>query len=351
MSVSTDLSTAKSAYTTRHVRLETIEQLITDGQPEAGDLVLARVAGLGQHVRLERPDGRRAELYEGEAIIVAYGNRYAPDQFEAVVPDDLGPCDLVAAGGVAARTLSQHAAMLPPTRLEPLGLLGDATGRRINLRDWRLPDPSPTPDASLTDAAPTTIAVVGTSMNAGKTTAAAALIRGMTIAGHRVAAAKVTGTGAGGDIWLMIDSGASPVLDFTAAGFASTYLCDPEEILSSLRILWGHLAATRPDVIVLEIADGLYQRETATLLASTELANLVDTFVFAAGDAMGAVTGVATLRAFGLPVAGVSGLLTASPLATHEAKGALDVPVFTRAELCDAPAAILATLARPVAVT
>lgn len=333
----------KSAYTTRHVRLEALDHVHRDGRPAAGDLVLATVAEIGQHERLELSDGRRATLYTGEQIIVAYGNRYAPDQFEAVVPDDLGACDLVAAGGVAGRTVSSHAAMLEPTRLDPVGFLADAAGRRINLRDWRLPEPG------AADVVPHTIAVVGTSMNAGKTTTAAGIIRGLSSAGHRVAAAKVTGTGAGGDVWLMTDAGASPVLDFTAAGFASTYLCDAADVESSLRILWGHLANGGPDVIVLEIADGLYQRETAALVASPGFADLVDTVVFAAGDAMGAVGGVDALRRLGLPVAAVSGLLTASPLATEEARAALDVPVFTLDELFDLPRALAPTRSAAVA--
>lgn len=85
--------TTKAAYTTRHVRLESACSVELADRPETGDLVLAR---------------GRATLYEGDAIVVAYGNRYAPDQFEAVVPDDLGECDLVAGGGIAATTLSQH---------------------------------------------------------------------------------------------------------------------------------------------------------------------------------------------------------------------------------------------------
>ena len=98
--------TTKAAYTTRHVRLESACSVELADRPETGDLVLARVTELGQHYRLELPDGRRATLYEGDEIVVAYGNRYAPDQFEAVVPDDLRECDLVAGGGIAATTLS-----------------------------------------------------------------------------------------------------------------------------------------------------------------------------------------------------------------------------------------------------
>ncbi len=55
-------------------------------------------------------------------------------------------------------------------------------------------------------------------MNAGKTTTAASLIKGVTAYGMKVGAAKITGTGAGGDFWFMIDSGTEPVLDFVDAG-------------------------------------------------------------------------------------------------------------------------------------
>ena len=104
------LASAKSAYTTRFLS-RLIERdphgygLVSDDLtvPRAGDVVLARVLELGQHVRIERPDSRKASLFEGDEILVAYGNRYAPDQFEAEVPADLGPAHMVAAGGAAGR--------------------------------------------------------------------------------------------------------------------------------------------------------------------------------------------------------------------------------------------------------
>ncbi|CAN5548791.1 hypothetical protein BH18ACT3_BH18ACT3_16550 [soil metagenome] len=63
--------TTKAAYTTRHVRLESACSVELADRPETGDLVLARVTELGQHYRLELPDGRRATLYEGDEIVVA----------------------------------------------------------------------------------------------------------------------------------------------------------------------------------------------------------------------------------------------------------------------------------------
>lgn len=51
------------------------------------------------------------------------------------------------------------------------------------------------------------------------------------------------------------------------------------------------LAATGPDVIVVEVADGLYQGETARLVRDPLFKQQVDKVVFAAGEALGALAG------------------------------------------------------------
>ena len=93
--------------------------------PQAGDVVIARVTEILNHKRVETPESRKAILFEGAIIMLAYGNRYAADQFLAHVPDSLEPCHLVAAGGVAGMVTEQHVNMDDPTRIEPLGLLPD----------------------------------------------------------------------------------------------------------------------------------------------------------------------------------------------------------------------------------
>jgi len=116
------LSQAKWAYTTRRIDQQQPLQLLQGSLcPEAGDLLLARVEELGQHKRLELVSSRRATLFEDDEIVVVYGNRYAPDQFEGIVPDHLGACRLVAAGGVAARLLNRHDKVKSATRITPYG--------------------------------------------------------------------------------------------------------------------------------------------------------------------------------------------------------------------------------------
>jgi len=339
------LARAKCAYTTGHVSFAGFDHLVDDVEPDAGDLVLARVTEIGQHAKIELTDGRRSTLFPGDEVVVCFGARYAPDQFEAVVPDDLGPCQLVAAGGLAARARSRHDKMAEPTTLEVIGLVADAEGHRANLTRWSL---EPGPLAATAGDRPPVVAVVGTSMNAGKTTSAAGLVRGLVQSGLRPAAAKVTGTGAGGDIWLLGDAGASPVLDFTAAGLASTYQAGEAEIERVFTTLTSNLLATGADAVVLEVADGLCQAETAALVSSAVFAEAVDTIIFAAGDALGADAGVGWLEHRGLPVVAVSGLLSCSPMASSEAAALTGLPVLDLVALGDGER-VRALTARPAA--
>lgn len=322
------LNAAKRAFTTRRVDFADAYQLIADRSPAAGDLVLARVESVGHHARIESPEGRRRTLYAGDEIVVAFGARYAPDQFEAVVPDDLGPCHLVAGGGVAALVLSRNGRIGLATRITPLGLMGDRAGTVINLRDYALPP-------VLAERQPTVVVVAGTSMNAGKTTTAAGLVHGLARAGLKVGAGKVTGTGSGGDIWSMKDAGADLVLDFTDMGHATTAGLNENAIETVALGLIDQLSAAACDIIVIEIADGILQRETRALLQSPRFQSRISNVLFASGDALGASGGVAWLRSIGLEVAGISGLVSISPLASREAEEASGAKVLSLDALKD----------------
>lgn len=328
------LLAAKPAYTTRHIDLDGAAGLITGVAPEVGDLVLAAVSGIGQHPRIEGPDGRRATLFPGDEVVVAYGHRYAPDQFEGSVPTDLGPCELVAAGGIAARVDSAHGKMRPATTLEPVGLLATADGSRLRL------EPGPEPRLTTTPDRPLTIAVVGASMNAGKTTTAAHLVRGMRRAGLRVGAAKATGTGAGGDVWLLGDAGAYPVYDFTWAGLPSTFRAGPDEVRRVFTTLHDRLTEDGCEVAVIEVADGIYQQETAELVTDPVFAERVDAVVFAAYDALGAAAGVEWLGQHDLAPLALSGVMSSSPLATREAEAATGCDVWGLSYLEDPAVAL-----------
>jgi len=322
---------AKRAFSVRRVPMKDMRAILTeDHAPRPGDVVLARVTEIGRLERIELPTGRKSRLYEGDEVILAYGHRYAPYAYEAEIPDDLGECDLAAAGGIASNVLAAattFAGIRTPTRVQPIGVFADAQGRPINVSDYAVQ-----PSLPRTRNVPV-VAVVGASMNSGKTTTVAGIVRGFANQGFKVGAAKITGTGAGGDLWKFHDAGAAAALDFTDAGMATTYLAPVEQIARGAVDLAAALMARRCDVIVIEIADGVQQRETLALLDEPGLRGLVDQWVFAADSAASAANGVEVMQGAGLSVAAISGRLTASPLAMREAAGLVDLPIIGLPEL------------------
>ncbi|WP_210506496.1 DUF1611 domain-containing protein [Naasia sp. SYSU D00057] len=324
----TQLDRVKRAFTTRRVPMEAAQTIVFGKvRPRSGDLVLASVSRLGHHRHIEQPDGRRAALHRDDMIVVTYGDRYATDQFESHVPTTIGRTQLVASGGIASRVLSRSQAVRAATDILPAGLLGDERGRPLNVKDFALPTVLPARDR------PRTVAVIGTSMNSGKTTTICHLVYGLTAAGLRVGAAKATGTGSGNDYWCMLDAGAHRMLDFTDVGMASTYRQPMAVIERNLAQLVNHLTHSGSAVNLIEIADGIYQGETSRLIQSRAFHELIDAVIFAAPDAMGAAAGVTHLRNLGHDVLAVSGLLTRSPLATREAKTATGLPVLSLDDL------------------
>lgn len=321
-----NFKSVKRAFVTRNVRIEDAKGFRSDLKPRNGDLCIARVKQLGHHQKIEQTDGRRARMFAGDMIIVAYSNRYATDQFEGKVPEAVEPCSLVAAGGIAATLLSRHSSTRKPTEIEPLGILCREDGGAMNVMDYALPtaaiDRTVRPHMAL---------VVGSGMNAGKTTTVSAIVRVAKRAGLKVGAIKITGTGAGGDLWFYKDSGAKVTIDFTDAGYAATVGLNLSQLETIADTLYAE-AAKSCDIIIAEIADGLFQTETDLLMKSPKFQNMVDSVLFASGDPMGALAGVRHLRALGLIPSAVSGALTASDLAAKEAAAATGLPALTLSE-------------------
>jgi hypothetical protein len=290
-------------------------------EPRLGDVVVSRVVCVAEHDSVEDVHGRRVRLYTGDLVVGAYGNRYATEFYEGYLPD--GPqAHLLTAGGVVGTVASAHARRGPPTTLEVLGPLTTAGGRLVSLEDQAIPAPVP-----VNGTRPLTVVVVGSSMGAGKTTTAAALIKGWTRTGLSSAAGKVTGSGSGKDRWMYLDAGADTVIDFLDFGMPSTYGYPPHRLHTTMTGIRDALAAHHPDAIVLEIADGLLHTETAALAAT--LPGFADAVILAVRDPLAAYAGVHILTNLGVTVTAISGLITASPLATTEAHTATGITIIS----------------------
>lgn len=322
---------ARRSFATRRVSLRAMRTLVGGAvRPRSGDIVLARVTRLGHHRHLERETGRRSVLHEGDLVIVAYGDRYATDQFESYVPRHLGTVNLVASGGIASHVRTRAVGVRAATQIDPVGLIGDDSGRPLNVADFRLASVDVPADR------PRTVAVLGTSMNAGKTTTIHYMAHGLAKAGARPGVTKVTGTGSGNDYWVMLDAGAHMMLDFTDVGLATTFQQPTAVLEQATSQLVSNLALGGSGVCFVEIADGVFQRDNRSLLRSVVLHDLIDVVVLAASDAMGAAQGVRTLTDLGFDVRAISGTVTKSPLAMREAEDALQLPIWGIPQLQEA---------------
>jgi hypothetical protein len=285
-----------------------------------GSLMLGRVVTIGRHKDLETHAGRRMTLYPGDLFVGALGNRYATDQFEAVARC-WGPLGhIVGIGGVCGEVVSMNTRMTEPTVVEWLGRLAGADGQPLHLSDFHLPRGDARPSRR-----PVTVLSLGASMNSGKTTTAAQLIHSLAAAGHRVAAAKLTGTACVKDPNLLYDSGASVVLDFTHAGWPSTAGCSLEQLLGIASHLRAVLDSHEPEFVVMEIADGIVQRETAMMLADPGFRDSIDAVTFAGPDALSCDAGVRRLRALGYQVLATAGFVANGRLGIQETEAACGV--------------------------
>ncbi len=298
-----------------------------NGEPRAGEILLAQVEKIGKNTGLELADGRRSTLHLGDRIAVVLGNRYATGQFEGYAETNGDRCDLLSMGGLCGLVRSKHVGVGEPTKLRLLGGFVDPAGQSLRLSDFALPR------TVASSERPRVLVVCGTSMDAGKTHTVMSLIKGLRKEVDRVAGIKLTGTATGRDTWSMHDAGACAALDFVDGGMASTYLTSTEELLDLYDRLIGHARQRAAEWVVVEIADGLLQRETAALLQSPRFTEGVDRWVFAAGDPLAACAGHALLRSWGIEPVAISGLMTMSPLAVKEARLAVDTPCFTADEL------------------
>ena len=138
---------------------------------------------------------------------------------------------------------------------------------------------------------------------------------------------------AGKDARYFGSCGARPVVDFTDAGFPSTYMISLEELLSIHQSLIGHVRESQPEYILVEIADGIFQRETRMLLECAAFRAQVEHVFFAANDSLSASCGARCLKEYGLPLRAIGGTFTQSALAKREAEEAIGLPCLNLEEM------------------
>ena len=298
-------------------------------KPEVGDVVYGKVVRTSQHSSVENVSGRIHHIYDGTKGFFVFGNRYAPDHFEGLVPQSFQKrVDMLARSGVIGTVTAQNPSIKDASKIDIIGYACDASGNIANTvehcRSISVEKGHGEP-AKL-------ILVCGTAMNSGKTMAATACCWALSAMGHSVNAVKVTGTASLKDILGMNDAGATRYSDFTELGYPSSYMLSEQE---TMNLFWTleRKYSSKAKYLVVEFADGVNQRENHMLLASKDVQSRIHKLVFCAADAFGAMGGLNYLtQTYGLSPDILSGLCSSSPLYVRELQEFTNLPIFNSAK-------------------
>jgi hypothetical protein len=312
-----------------------------------GTVVVARVLDEKTvYNQIEDGHGRMMTYHAGDVVAGVLGNRQALRGYSGVVPEKVAPGDhlhLLNLGGVIGRCTSINPDVGPPARVEILGsvLTFPELGRRIGTPASIFPGPVPLADALV--PLPRAIFIVGTCMNAGKTAAACALVRGASSRGLRVGATKVTGVALRRDTLEMADHGAVCTYTFADAGLPSTIGVD---VVRAARGCLNAAAKHEIDLLIVELGDGLMgEYGVMDLLDTPDIRAAASAVVLAANDPVGAWGGGLILERAGLQVAAVTGPATdndsgcraiASRMSTAAINARKDAPALVDAVLAAA---------------
>ncbi len=120
--------------------------------------------------------------------------------------------------------------------------------------------------------------------------------------------------------------GAHLVLDFLDIGYPSTYQCSLADLEHIFTVFKGYFSLSGCEFLVVEVADGIFERETEMILHSQAIMKDIALFAFAASDSVSAYGGIRYLQQqYGLYPDFISGLIIADSLSMEELRSKLEV--------------------------
>ena len=322
----------KIASVAQHSELGHELRLSADIPCEEGVLVAVRVLNnKTRYNQLELTSGRMATVNQGDVVVGALGHRKALRGYSGHLPTHLEIGDsiqLLNIGGVLGICDSANPDVGAPFDCEVLGTvlhfpyLGERIGVPARAGSSQLDEA-----AVLNTQGVPVVALAGTCMDSGKTAAACAIVGRLRHRGLHVAACKATGVSLRRDILTMEDAGASDTMIFSDLGVVTT---TAENGPALTRSLLSGLAKLEPDVIVLELGDGLLGAYGVEAILSDEL--IRDAFtavILCANDPVSAWGGARILRDnFSIEPAVVTGPATDNAVGVDQINERLSIPAI-----------------------
>ena len=320
----------KVASVAQHNNLSAEVRTSPDIPCEEGILIAVRVLNnKSRYNQLELTSGRMATVTMGDIVVGALGHRNALRGYSGHLPKTLSKGDhvqLLNIGGVIGICDSANPDVGAPFDCEVLGTVLEFPylGERIGV-PARAGSSTLDVDAALVMNGVPVVALAGTCMDSGKTAAACAIVGRLRHLGLNVAACKATGVSLRRDVLAMEDAGATETMIFSDLGVVTT-TADNGPALT--RSLLSGLSVKRPDVIVLELGDGLLGAYgVAAILADEKIRKALTAVVLCANDPVSAWGGAKILRdEFGIEPAVVTGPATDNDVGVQQIAERMSLP-------------------------
>jgi len=341
----------KIASVAQHSELGHELRLSADIPCEEGVLIAVRVLNnKTRYNQLELTSGRMATVNQGDIVVGALGHRKALRGYSGHLPGELKPGDrinLLNIGGVLGMCDSANPDVGPPFDCEVLGtvLHFPYLGERIGV-PARAGASSLDTDAEIDTRTVPVVALAGTCMDSGKTAASCAIVGRLRHLGLRVAACKATGVSLRRDILAMEDAGATETMIFSDLGIVTTTAQNGPALTRSLL---SSLANRRPDVIVLELGDGLLGAYGVdAILSDTSICDALTVVILCANDPVSAWGGARILREqFGIEPAVVTGPATDNSVGIDQIGERMSLPAINALSNGVALGDLVASLLKP----
>lgn len=271
--------------------------------------------------RLELTTGRMAKINKGDVMAGTLGYRRALKGFVGTIPESIHAGDTIHVlnlGGVLGVCIGKNPDVGSPLEVEVLGSVM-IDGMPANISRNALAPREDMPSC------PPLVVVAGTCMSAGKTAAASEIVKRFAQSGTRVAAAKLSGVAALKDTLDMEDHGAFATLSFLDCGLPST--ARVKDLAPYARAILAELAAQKPEVIVLELGDGILgDYHVGSFFQHEDLVRATKAVVMCANDLVAAWGAKKLMEEWRIPITVISGPVTDNQTGTDYISRELRLP-------------------------
>ena len=278
---------------------------IPEIQPKEGSVIFVEVLEhKGKFNSFENSNGRLGFLYKGDVIPAVLGQRKALKEFSGYVPTELTvgeTLSYICESGVISKLEGFNKYWGTPMEVKVLGSM-IVDGKPMNIKSSAHSSIKSIPDLPI-------VVITGSTMDVGKTTMICKIVNHFAHQGFKVIGAKLTGVAYLQDIYKILDAGAQNYLSFLDAGLPST--CGSKEnALSSAYYLLNKIADEKPDIVILEMGDGLLGKyHVKDILSDAEINKNIKVHINASSDICAVSACKQIANEIGLPIDLITGLV------------------------------------------